>query len=243
MCEGTADMDVKMRHITREVDRHDTVRFYFRKGKGPRIRIEGEPGSDEFLASYRRAKEDYEKPRERQGPLVAEIRRNTLRWLCVAYFGSAEYRQLDLRTQRVRRQILEHCLKEPIEPGSDHIFADFPLDRLTPKAIKVLRDRKFDAPAAANSRVKALRQVFAFGIEEEDERGNPLVDRNPARDVSYLDGSAEGIHAWTLAEVEQFEAKHPTGTKARLAFDLLLYTCQRRSDVIRLAASMFVTGS
>lgn len=140
---------------------------------------------------------------------------------------------LDARTQRVRRQILEHCLREPIEPGSKHLFSDFPLARLTPKAVKVLRDRKIDKPAAANSRVKALRQVFAFGLEEEDERGAPLVDRNPARDVSYLDGSADGIHAWTLAEVEQYEKRHPIGTKARLALDLLLYTCQRRSDVVR----------
>jgi integrase len=34
-------------------------------------------------------------------------------------------------------------------------------------------------------------------------------------------------------EVQQFEECHPIGTKARLAFALLLYTGQRRSDVIR----------
>ena len=32
----------------------------------------------------------------------------------------------------------------------------------------------------------------------------------------------------------KFESRHPTGTKARLAFALLLYTGQRRSDIIRL---------
>src|SRR5262249_23101532 len=34
------------------------------------------------------------------------------------------------------------------------------------------------------------------------------------------------------AEVDQFKARHPVGTKARLALDLLLYTGQRGSDVI-----------
>lgn len=226
-------MDVKLRHVNREVDRHKVERFYYRKGKGRRYPLEGRPGTDEFLASYERAMAADGKPAGKLSIKATEVHKNTLRWLCVAYFGSVEFKQLDQRTQRVRRQILEHCLQEPVEPGSKHLFADFPLDRVTTKAIKVLRDRKVDKPAAANSRVKALRQVFAFGLEEEDERGNALVDRNPARDVSYLDGSAEGIHAWTLAEVEQYEKNHPLGTKARLAFDLLLYTCQRRSDVVR----------
>jgi len=35
-------------------------------------------------------------------------------------------------------------------------------------------------------------------------------------------------------EVLQFEAKHPIGSKARRAFALLLYTGQRRSDIVRL---------
>ena len=81
--------------------------------------------------------------------------------------------------------------------------------------------------------MKAFRQVFAFAIEEEDERGNSLMDRNPAKDVAYLEGSAEGFHAWTLDEVEQYEERHPIGTKARLALALLLYMSQRRSDTIR----------
>ena len=33
--------------------------------------------------------------------------------------------------------------------------------------------------------------------------------------------------------MQQFEERHPIGTKARLALALLLYTGQRRSDIIR----------
>ncbi len=33
-------------------------------------------------------------------------------------------------------------------------------------------------------------------------------------------------------KVEQFEERHPVGSKARLAFALLLYTGQRRSDIV-----------
>src|SRR5205823_1364514 len=47
-----------------------------------------------------------------------------------------------------------------------------------------------------------------------------------------------GIRAWTEPEALIYEARHPVGTKPRLAFDLLLYTGVRRSDVVRLGPQM-----
>ena len=52
--------------------------------------------------------------------------------------------------------------------------------------------------------------------------------------MGLIRAPSDGFHAWTVAEVEQFEAHHPVGTKARLALDLLMYTGARRSDVVRL---------
>jgi integrase len=77
--------------------------------------------------------------------------------------------------------------------------------------------------------LKALRQVFKYALEVD------LVERNPARDVPLLrSDNPEGFHCWTPEELTQFEAHHPVGSAARLAFALLLYTAQRRSDVVRL---------
>jgi integrase len=45
---------------------------------------------------------------------------------------------------------------------------------------------------------------------------------------------SDGFHSWTEDEIARFEACHPIGSRARLAFALLLYTGQRRSDVIRM---------
>lgn len=60
-----------------------------------------------------------------------------------------------------------------------------------------------------------------------------LVHTNPARDVQYrASANPDGHHSWTIEEVEAFEARHPVGTKARLALALLLYTGQRRSDIV-----------
>ncbi|CAH1658845.1 hypothetical protein CHELA1G11_12845 [Hyphomicrobiales bacterium] len=50
--------------------------------------------------------------------------------------------------------------------------------------------------------------------------------------MPYIKTGSEGFHSWSLEEVEAFEKRHPVGTKARLALALLLYTAQRRSDVV-----------
>lgn len=50
--------------------------------------------------------------------------------------------------------------------------------------------------------------------------------------MPYLKSGSEGFHSWTIEEVRQFEERHAVGSKARLALALLLYTGQRRSDVV-----------
>ena len=82
------------------------------------------------------------------------------------------------------------------------------------------------------NRVKALRQLFAGATSPE----YGYAKKNPERDVGDLRSvNPDGIRAWTEADVVRYEARHPIGTKARLAFDLLLYTGVRRSDVVRRA--------
>jgi integrase len=93
--------------------------------------------------------------------------------------------------------------------------------------VRALRDRKAATPEAANERLKALRQVFLMAIN------NDLAERNPARDVPYIRTGSQGFHTWTFEEVRRYEVRHPVGTKARLALALLLFTGQRRSDVVR----------
>jgi integrase len=60
-----------------------------------------------------------------------------------------------------------------------------------------------------------------------------MITSNPAADIKKFKIQTDGFHTWTEAEVAKFEACHPVGSRARLAFALLL-TGQRRSDVIRM---------
>ncbi len=177
------------------------------------IRLRGEPGTIEFLQAYKDALSDVgiEKKQAKHLSLGA------LEWLIKKYYDSAEFQALDRGTQRTRHGIL----KSVLDGHSEKPFA-----RLEPKHIRALRDEKKWTPEAANNRLKALKQVFKFAVDHDYMRDNP------AKDVPKLKGKVGGWHSWTLDEVQQFEERHSVGTKARLALALLLYTAQRRSDVV-----------
>jgi integrase len=107
---------------------------------------------------------------------------------------------------------------------------------MKPKHLRALRDSKADAPEAANALLKAMRQVFKWAVEAE------YMDSNPAKEVPYINAGSPGSHSWTIEEVRQYEGRYPVGKRARLALALLLYTTQRRSDVVRLGHKMAHDG-
>lgn len=214
------------KYCIEDKDRYGKIRIYLRRPGQKKILLTGIPYSEPFMEAYRVG----------MGGTAIEVApslrmavHGTFRWLTLQYFESAEYKRLDDRVKRVRRQILERIWDEPIATGNPRKVGDCPVPAMTRRAIIVLRDRYADTPEAANSRVKAMRQVFANGMFLEP----PACEHNPARDVPYLaSNNPDGFHTWTLGEVEQYEATHPIGTKARLAMALLLFVAQRRSDVV-----------
>lgn len=225
-----------LRYVVEQKDRYGNVRVYFWKRPGPRIRLHGTFGSEEFMKQYGRclAEATGALPRtQSHDTRPGTIRPGSFRALCVDYFSSAEFRTaLDDRTQHVRRRIIEQMLREPVNPSADLLFADVPALKITSKAVRVLRDRKAETPEAANARVKALRRIFSWAIETGD------MESNPAREVPYLRSGSDGFHTWSIEEVWQFFARHPIGTKAHLALSLLLFTGVRRGDAVRLGRQM-----
>ena len=112
---------------------------------------------------------------------------------------------------------------------------DFRFATIEARHVAKLRDEKTSFLEAANNRVKTLRQLFGWATLPEYR----YATNNPARDVGKLRSkNPDGIRAWSEADATRYEGRHPVGTKARLAFDLLLYTGVRRSDVVRLGPQM-----
>lgn len=212
----------RYRYVQELTDRHGHKRLYYRRKGYPRATLRGPIGSAEFIADY-----DAAATRVEATPVgPSRPSQGTWRWLCCAYFASVDFKALDQRTQRVRRRALELTWDEPAPNNAAVAYAQCPIERMDARLIRVLRDRKADVPEAANMRLKAIRAVFTWAVEADH------VASNPAREVKFLKSKKQGgFHAWDDAEIAKFEARHPIGTKARLALGLLLYTGQRRSDV------------
>jgi integrase len=216
-------MKIKLKYVVEDVDRHGNVRVYFRRKGELKVRLPGLPGTTEFMDAYRQAVAGQALAQVSGSSVGRKPGVSTMRWLVETYYGSAEFKRLDARTQRVRRLVLDRfCVADG--NGAK------PYRQLLPRHIRRFRDDRADRPEAANSLVKYLRQVFAVAVS------NDLMDRNPAREVPYLQSGSTGFHSWAIEEVKQFEERHPIGCKARLAMALLLYTGQRRSDVVEMGA-------
>jgi integrase len=69
-----------------------------------------------------------------------------------------------------------------------------------------------------------MRHAVEIGLRADD----------PTRDVKAIRVKSDGYHSWTEDEIAQFEKRHPIGSRARLSLALLIYTGQRRSDVVRM---------
>ena len=202
-----------------DIDRHGNRRWYVRRKGSPKVRIRAEYGTEEFWEQYRRALAGKLSSPRSTKPQSGLPKSGSFHWLCVKYYLSPNFQTLEPNTQRVRRRILDRIC----EADGNKPFA-----RMEPRHIRDRRNEWSDKPEAANAIVKALRQLFEFALE------CGFVDRNPARDVPYIKHAPKPIHTWTIDDIRQFERRHPMGTKARLAMALLLFTGQRRSDIVLL---------
>jgi integrase len=207
---------VSLPHLVVDMDRHGNVRHYVRIKGRPKVRLPGAPGSSAFMEAYGRAV-------DAAGAFAAPAKhaKGTFRALCTLYFQSKTFRATDASTQAWRRRALERVCRET----KDGLW---PAAQLRPKDVRELRDELSANPAVANTRLKAMRALFAWAFE------NDHVPADPTIGIKKLAYASSGHHAWTLDEVAQFVARHPRGTKAHLAMALMFYTTGRREDAVRL---------
>jgi integrase len=201
------------KYVQHWVDHDGRAHCYFRRPGYPRVRLPGLPWSPSFMAAYEAA---FSGPRAAIG--AGRIRPGSVSAVVTEYFDSQQFfASKSPGTQRMRRGILERFRAA---------YGDRPFALLPPEWIEALLDAK--PPHAARSWLVTLRSLCQFAIK----RGWLRTD--PTRDIKQRSIKGDGFHTSTEEEISQFEAHHPMGSKARLAFALLLYTAQRRSDVVRI---------
>jgi integrase len=134
-----------------------------------------------------------------------------------------------LETQRTRRNILENFAAKhgdkPLYCTDRTGKRTMLLDR---GRLQVIVNGKAATPSAQRNFLATLRAMFKWAYKEG------RVPDDPTLGVTREKIKTTGHKTFSEEEIARFEATHPIGTKERLAFALLLYTGQRRSDVVRL---------
>lgn len=204
------------------VDRHGSPRFYYRREGYKRIALPGLPWSPEFMAAYEAA--------AKGDRMFAEIgasrtKTGTVNAVIVAYYSDLSFSSLGKGTQRARRNILENFRSS---------YGDKRFSQLTKAAlVKILGNKK---PQAARSWKKTLRGLIKFAAARH------YIAEDVTQGIEFPKVRSDGIHTWTEEEIQQFETFYPVGTRPRLAFALLLFTGQRKSDVLRMGRQHLKDG-
>ncbi len=200
-------------HVKSYIDRHGKQWHYFCwPGHGPQVPLPGKPGSPEFVQAWQRAAGMAKRipgSRSMPGSVSAAIE---------AFYLDPRFTALANSTRAGHRRTLEKVRAK---------VGGAPLAEMQKSDIGSFLQGL--APFARNGWLKTFHTFFRFAVEAN------LVESDPSAGIRKTSASEGGsIHTWSEAEVAQFEARHGIGSTARLAFALLLYTAQRRSDVVKL---------
>jgi integrase len=217
MPEGLDVSTIKLKYIKSYEDRTGKMRHYFNKRGCDRTPLPGLPGSREFMAAYQQCLDTMPTPAER--PKASRVEKGSMSDLIVRYYNSASFRNLAPLTQSSYRNEIRKI---------DEAHGAKPVAMLDRKGIKLLIAKKAETPGAANKLLRTLKMLMKFAIDEEMRADDPTAGVKP------LKVPGDGFLPWLDEHLEMFEARHPIGSKARLAYALCLYTAQRRSDVVRM---------
>ncbi len=105
---------------------------------------------------------------------------------------------------------------------------DKPLKDFERRHLEAILSEKASTPHAAKNLLKTLRQVIQVALAAG------IMDLDPSLGIRVRAPKSDGHITWSEADIAKFETRWPIGTRERLAFGLLLYTGQRRSDIVRM---------
>jgi integrase len=202
------------------VDVRGKPRFYFRRAGMPQVPLPGLPWSESFMRAYGTALAGQDIP----APAAKGIKPGTLRALAIGYFGSTAFLEMKERTRRVYRNRIEQLCDQ--KDANGNAYGDKSAVALKREHVVKMMAALADKPESANLLRKVLRAMMQHAVDVG------IRADDPTHGARSLKTKGTGAHSWNESEIAQFEAHHPVGTRSRLAMALLLYTGQRRGDVV-----------
>lgn len=205
---------VEIPYVQAFKDRHGRLRHYYRRKGYARVALPGPPGSAEFMAAYAGCGE----PADGR-PSTPRPQPRSINALIVEYYRSAEWAALRDSTRRGYRSSLEQFREAHGSKGAASIL---------PRHLEAIFHGMSDRSGAAKNLRKRLQRVFQLAVRLGWRNDNPVhATEAPRRKV-------KGFIPWSEADILAYEQRWPSGTRERLALALLLYTGQRKSDVVTM---------
>ncbi|WP_244427733.1 tyrosine-type recombinase/integrase [Sinorhizobium fredii] len=214
----------RLRYCVYDPDPRGNPRYYVRKKGRKKVRIH-EPFEDsngniteDFMKAYWTALAVLHGtvPPKKKTP-----REETFDWLVDQYFRSGTFQRLDPITQRDKRSVLQRFCATA---------GPLPYKKFRQEDVERSQLKRKETPGAADKLVKYLRALFNWAMK----RKPPLMSTNPAVGINRLNMASEGWHTWTPGEIDQYRKRHPIGTKARLAMEIMINVGARISDAVRV---------
>uniref|UniRef100_A0A6H1ZB08 Putative site-specific tyrosine recombinase n=1 Tax=viral metagenome TaxID=1070528 RepID=A0A6H1ZB08_9ZZZZ len=206
-------------HVCKQKNRSDEWVYYFRVGKGKRIRLPP-PNAKDFKEKYQAVlRGEVVETKQRELPF-------SIAWLMARYMESQDWKALEPATRQQRSNIF-HNIKEKKDAKGAKI-GEKPFKLITKKAIEAGMHDRAATPAAANNYLKSMSALCKWAVKAEH------MAANPAEGISKLRLDGDGFPAWEIEDVRAFCIKWPIGTRQRLALELAMHSGLRRSDLVKI---------
>lgn len=206
---------IELEYVQRFRDRHGKVRHYFRRPGFKRVPLPGLPGAAEFMAAYADAAAQITAPARQIG--VERTKPGSISALAASYYSSRDWSQLADETRRTYRHEIERFRAA---------YGHLAVAALQQSHIVKILDKL--PPGAAKNRRRVIGVLMRHAVERGWRKDNPTVGMRRSKPKS------DGYLAWSEEDIDAFALKYPLGTREYLALALLLYTAQRRSDVVKM---------
>jgi integrase len=226
-------MKTRFPNVTVNPDRHGKLRARFRKTGQKPAYMKTLPDQPGFEAEYKALMTDAGAVSDRYIP-------RSVSDLATRYYSCGDFAGRGGDGERARRRGLVESFR--VQFGND-LVADFGFEHIEAVLIARCEKRKNDkgrtvgGQVAARALRKELRRFFAYAKKLKWIVSNPVEDTEKVGKARLT-----GFYPWSEDDIAKYKARHPLGTRARLALEIILWTGQRRGDTRLFGPAHTVRG-
>lgn len=208
------------KYVSEFSDRHGKLRYRYRRKGFASYCFKCAPGTEGFRQELRACEDGTAAPPITPG--ADRTKAGTFDDLITRYYRSPDFLDPGDRTRTVYRNVIERWRSTVGKNGAR--FGEIAVRDLQAQHIEKMMAAILPHRTSANMLRKRLRALMGYAVRIGMASTNPVLNTRPFK----VDG--QGFHTWTEEEIAAYQDRHPIGSKARLALDLMLWTGQRGGD-------------